>query len=155
MGETGAELCAEAGAECGSATVTDRCGDSRTLSCGTCSGSESWTPMASGTTEHLNEVWGASADDVWIAGDGGTLLHWDGTASSAVPSGVTVTLHDVMGADATHVWAVGEGGTVIFWNGSTWTRQSSGTTRFLSEMGVLSPTDLWAGGEDGLLLHRY
>ncbi len=36
--ETDAQLCSNAGATCGSITVTDRCGSSRTVSCGGCSG---------------------------------------------------------------------------------------------------------------------
>ncbi|MGI5865588.1 MAG: WD40/YVTN/BNR-like repeat-containing protein, partial [Myxococcales bacterium] len=35
--ETNAQLCAALGRECGSATTTDRCGQQRTLSCGSCS----------------------------------------------------------------------------------------------------------------------
>lgn len=39
--ETDAELCTRAGAECGQASVTDRCGVARTVSCGTCTSPES------------------------------------------------------------------------------------------------------------------
>ena len=41
-------------------------------------------PVASGTTSNLNAVFTLAPNDVWIGGDAGTLLHWDGSSISAV-----------------------------------------------------------------------
>jgi hypothetical protein len=32
------------------------------------------------TSVDLNDVWGAAPDDVWVVGEGGVLMHWNGTA---------------------------------------------------------------------------
>jgi hypothetical protein len=72
-----------------------------------------WMPDASGTTRDLAGVWGASDDDVWAVGAGGTILHWDGAVWSPVPSGTTADLRGVWGIATRDVWAVGAGGTIL------------------------------------------
>lgn len=37
-----------------------------------------WSPMESGTQRMLNAVWGSSANDVFVVGTLGTILHYDG-----------------------------------------------------------------------------
>jgi hypothetical protein len=37
-----------------------------------------WSPMESGTQKMLNAVWGSSANDVFVVGTLGTILHYDG-----------------------------------------------------------------------------
>jgi hypothetical protein len=53
-------------------------------------------------------LWGASADDLWLVGDGG-LAHYDG-GSWSVAEGAPSPLVAVLGRDATHVWVGGPGG---------------------------------------------
>ncbi len=43
------------------------------------------TPVGTGAA--FFKVWGASDDDVWICGQSGALVHWDGSALTAVDSG--------------------------------------------------------------------
>jgi len=40
----------------------------------------SWYPQSSGSHERLRAIDGRSWDDQWVAGDQGTVLHWDGLA---------------------------------------------------------------------------
>lgn len=54
---------------------------------------------ATGEIPALFKVWGRGANDVWIVGGLGTVLHWDGTALALVPSGVSDTLFTVSGDD--------------------------------------------------------
>jgi hypothetical protein len=46
----------------------------------------------------LFKVWGRDADDVWIVGSNGTILHWDGDALAVVPSGTDAVLFTVTGS---------------------------------------------------------
>jgi hypothetical protein len=67
-------------------------------------------------------VWGSGGNDVFAvgyAGPGqpGTILHYDGTAWSAMNSGSTASLHGVWGSASTDVFAVGEGGTILHYSG--------------------------------------
>lgn len=69
---------------------------------------ETWTevdlpddlPLSrSGEAPSLFKVWGRSADDVWIVGGEGTVLHYDGGDFRVVPSGTTRPLFTVTGDD--------------------------------------------------------
>jgi hypothetical protein len=50
---------------------------------------------------------------VWAAGDGGTVLHWNGSAWSSVASGMTGAFNGIWGTSAGDVWAVGVGGAIL------------------------------------------
>jgi hypothetical protein len=39
-----------------------------------------WSPMPSGTSHWLCSGWGTSRSDVFAVGEGGTILHYDGSA---------------------------------------------------------------------------
>ena len=56
----------------------------------------------------LASMCGRSASDVWAAGDGGTLLHWDGTSWSRIATGTTADLADIWCAPGGEVWTVGQ-----------------------------------------------
>jgi photosystem II stability/assembly factor-like uncharacterized protein len=91
------------------------------------SGDGTWTDLTpAGTSNALFKVWGAADDDVWICGQAGALLHWDGSALTAVDSGLprTVSLFTVAGSGAADVYAVGGLGNavVLHYDGSAWTQ---------------------------------
>lgn len=73
--------------------------------------------------KNLFKVWGANATDVFIVGDSGLTLHYDGTDWNHVNSGITgVTLFTVIGRTANDVYAVGGFGApaLIHWDGTAW-----------------------------------
>lgn len=109
------------------------------------SSSGTWTQRGVGT-ETLNGVWGSSMTDVWAVGNAGTLVHFDGTAWTAVASGVTADLRGVWGASATDVFAVGFGGVILHYDGTRWRRQHEGTELLFGVRGTTG-TDVFAYGE--------
>src|SRR5438445_422536 len=91
-------------------------------------------------TRNLSAVWGSAgavgclgsaSTAVWAVGEGGAILHWDGTAWSSVSSGTTSDVFAVWGSASTDVWTVGYGGTILHWDGTAWSSVSSGTTNHL------------------------
>ncbi|RME19478.1 MAG: hypothetical protein D6806_18225 [Deltaproteobacteria bacterium] len=69
---------------------------------------------------YLRSVWGISKGDVWISGDKGTLLHWDGTDLKQVRSGTNNRLDAVWCRPVLKgptCWIGGLYGTIL---GSTW-----------------------------------
>ena len=70
------------------------------------------------------KIWGSAANDIFVCGEGGTILHWDGTTWTAQPSGVpqSTTLFTVAGRSATEVYAVGGlgRGVVLRYDGQSW-----------------------------------
>lgn len=75
-----------------------------------------WSTIpTSGGTGDLLAVWGADASRVWIAGEGGRLLFWDGTRivdKTSQTSG-TNTLRALRGFDLRNFWAAGDDGTLL------------------------------------------
>lgn len=43
------------------------------------SNGNTWSSVATGTTNVLHGVWGSGATDVWATGDSGTILHRRGS----------------------------------------------------------------------------
>lgn len=62
------------------------------------------------TTNGLNGVFGSAANNVFIVGNAGTLLRWNGSALLPQNLGGSAgNLYAVWAADATNAWAVGDG----------------------------------------------
>ena len=80
-------------------------------------------PIAENTGAYF-KVWGAAADDVFVCGQGGTILHWDGRAWSRQATGLpsSVSLFTVAGRAGNDVWAVGGSGSAvaIHHDGAAW-----------------------------------
>jgi hypothetical protein len=64
-----------------------------------------WIPYPEG---RINSIWGSSSDNVWFAGNNGTLVHYDGSRFRRVESGTDVDLKDMDGTpDGKHVFVAG------------------------------------------------
>lgn len=46
----------------------------------------------------IKEIWGESPNSVYVVGDFGTIVHYDGTSWQRVESGTTADIHDVWGS---------------------------------------------------------
>jgi hypothetical protein len=102
-------------------------------------------------------VWGSSGSDVFAVGWDGTILHYNGTAWSAMSSGTTYPLEGVWGSSGNDVFAVGgpwEGpGIILHYDGVAWSEMSSGTTKSLYGVWGSSGSDVFAVGTSGTILH--
>ncbi|MEO8698948.1 MAG: hypothetical protein ABI867_02860 [Kofleriaceae bacterium] len=100
-------------------------------------------PIASTIT--LRGVWAASANDVFVVGDAGTVLRRTNNTWTTIASGTTNMLKAVWGTSATNVWVVGQAGTVKRWDGSAWTSITV-TTSNVDAIWGSSATDIWLAG---------
>jgi photosystem II stability/assembly factor-like uncharacterized protein len=82
-------------------------------------GVATWEQIDAGALNY-NAVAGSSPDNVFIVGDQGTILHWDGTALLAEPSGTLANLRGVHVVDQTLVYAVGDQGTLLRRDNGVW-----------------------------------
>jgi len=80
--------------------------DSRTNRVGT------WTTHRVPGAARLNRLWGSRADNLFAVGQGGVILHFDGTSWTTMASGVTVNLQSISGGGR-YVWAAGDDGTIL------------------------------------------
>jgi len=71
-----------------------------------------WSPMTVPTNVILHGVWGTGGSDVFAVGEGGVILHFDGTAWSAVTPTRRLLL-GVWGSSPADVFAVGFTGTIL------------------------------------------
>ena len=116
-----------------------------------------WTPRTSGTTQHLNAVWGSgsgTAAAIFAVGDGGIILSFDGTSWHTQTSGTTQPLYGIWGSSPTDVFAVGGGGTILHYDGNAWSTQSSGSTQALRGIWGNSRSSVYTVGDASTIL-RY
>jgi hypothetical protein len=112
-----------------------------------------------GDVVNLRAIWGAAGDDLWLAGDGGTVFHFDGQTFSkhALPHPAVAVINSIFGFGTNDVWAVGAvrdaGDALAFhWDGQRWTEiPVEGAT--LEAVWGPRPDDVWAVGYRGTVLH--
>lgn len=93
-----------------------------------------------------------ASDDVWVAGDGGMIFRWDGSAWTPSDLGDT-GLMDVEVADTDQSgYVVGKSGAVFAFDGTDWTRQETPTGQNLRA--VVQGDPAIAVGASGTVLER-
>ncbi len=97
----------------------------------------------------LRDVWGSSPDDLFVVGDAGRVIHYNGTLWAPMESGTAINLESVYVAESGQ-WAVAGGwpnpGELIRYDGSDWSPVSIPTTESIS--------DLWGSGSKILAVAR-
>jgi hypothetical protein len=81
------------------------------------------------------------------------LLHYNGSAWSAMSSGTSNQLHGVWGSSPSDVFAVGSGGTILHYNGSGWSTMIGANSNLLWDIWGSSSSDVFAVGNYGTILH--
>ncbi len=100
-----------------------------------------------------NAIWGMSSQDVYAAGAGGQIRHYDGTNWSApLDTGTAVTLNSIWGTSDDDIFAAGEDGMLIHFHAGLWsivppltaayTGSFKTVTGFASTIYVLGPNAL-------------
>jgi hypothetical protein len=115
---------------------------------GTSSKCTAATEPAAFPMQHM-AVWAASANDVWLVGDGGKILRWNGTDYTTVPLPATFqqsppTWNAIIGQStngADDVWIAGTSNSVVHYSNQTLTAISVVNS---SNGGTPTPTD-WQG----------
>jgi hypothetical protein len=118
-----------------------------------------WVPIDNDAPGWLNGIWGSSAENVFVVGDYGTILHYDGHSWTLTSDNDTdYSLDDVWGSRAQDVFVVGSYGTILHYDGQDWTFMDSGSAHNLSGIWGSSSTNVFAVGYDhvshsGTFLH--
>ncbi len=110
---------------------------------------------ADGEIPALFKVWGRAADDVWIVGGVGTILHFDGTSLKVVTSGTTETLFTVTGTDD-EVIAVGGGNSGIVLRGGLagFSLDTPADAPLIQGVTVDGDGAIWIAGADGFSMKK-
>lgn len=104
----------------------------------------------------VHDLWGLhafGANDLWVSGNQGTVMHFDG-AWTATPNPATDAVFVLWGAAPDDVWAVGRNCLAMHWQGSTWSTQTTipctPTIELFSVNGSASD-NVWITGTGGSL----
>jgi hypothetical protein len=105
----------------------------------------------------LNDIWGASPDEMWVVGESDRILRFDGVATvlptRAAATNTQHTWNAVHGSSASDVWAVGSRG-LTHYDGVSWSDVTSIAAGgvFLS-VWVAPDGQAFVGGEAGVAGH--
>jgi hypothetical protein len=107
-----------------------------------------WTNMDSGTFQQLSAIWGTSSNNVYVAGNGGTIINFDGDSWNPIDIGTTTPdFRDIWGTAPDNVYATGHGGTYQY-DGNQWSKVNSITTldpgHTIVSIWASSPTNIYA-----------
>jgi trimeric autotransporter adhesin len=95
-----------------------------------------WQLQSAGANRGLMSVWGVNANDVYVTGEQGTLLHYNGSSWSPMTSGTSDLLYSVTGSPA------GVGGAFAVGYNSTIVAGSSPSAFSTAALRMRSRTDL-------------
>lgn len=106
----------------------------------------------------LRAIWSASADELWVVGDKGSIFHYSPGGAGvfeAVASPSRENLSAIWGSGPDDVWAAGDNGALLHYDGSAWQEVASGTSQALLGLWGTAGSDVWAVGAGGTVLrHR-
>lgn len=103
--------------------------------------------------ETYGAIWGTGPDNIFMVGDRGTLLRFDGRGWRQMWVPTYENLTGVWGVDANNVYAVGSNGTILRFDGESWSEMTSGTTEQLFGIWGTALNNVYACGTNGTLLH--
>ena len=70
----------------------------------------------------LNSIYGFDWNDIFVAGDNGVILHYDGNSWTKQESNITHSLNRIWGSSRDNVYVSGDYGTILHYNGEKWTK---------------------------------
>jgi hypothetical protein len=121
-------------------------------------------PVGDGDTPiDLGGVWTDGPDDVWLIGDAGVILHYDGKSWTTTPTNLPTYkgIGGIWGSGPTDVWATADctamgltclTGTMLHWDGMSWTQLPSFPGKYdLGPIWGLDAKHIWAGSDYGNL----
>ena len=83
-----------------------------------------WTNRSGFTDKRLLATWASAPNDVYVAGEEGTVVHWNGTTWSDVAQGLTThEIEAIWGTGPDDIWAGADRGRMLYYDGSSWTLQ--------------------------------
>ena len=109
---------------------------------------------------HGNDLlagWAAAPDDLYVGGEGGTILRWDGAAWQLQPTPTQKTVFAMHGTSSSDIWAVvvdayaedvGDRALILHYDGQRWSEVPApdflGHRYVLNGVFALAPDEVWA-----------
>lgn len=112
--------------------------------------SSGWTKIDSGTTKNLHAIWGSGQSDLYVGGDSGTMLRFDGSGFKAMPPAGTSPVSGLWGTPggSSLIAVSSKSGTVQHFDGKAWSAKPS-TSAPLHAVWGTGPDNVFAVGGAG------
>lgn len=98
-------------------------------------------------------VWGAAADDVWVAG--GSMHHWDGSSWAKAEIKGPLPVVALAGLSGKDVWAIGKTdrghGALMRYDGKSWAKTALPFTLTQASLALVSPKEAYLATDEGVL----
>ncbi len=121
--------------------------------------SDGWcwdNPLPTGNV--LRAVWAVAPNDVWIVGNRGTVVHWDGARWTSMYAPTEDDLTAVWASGPDDVWTIASSGSppgssMFHWNGTAWSEVTDPAFAAHAPDSIWgsSRTDIWVTGQGGPL----
>ncbi len=116
-------------------------------------GTGGWTKVAS-LTGSYRWIWGSDAKNIFLVGQQGAILHFDGKNTTGMTSGTKNDLWGAWGISKSDVYAVGARGTIVHYDGSSWKSMASGCEHDLRAIWGTKSGHVFVAGDGGTMLLR-
>ncbi len=100
----------------------------------------------------LNDIWGTDSKNIFVVGDAGKIIYFDGNSWTSMESGFEGHYNGVWGSSTSNVFAVGSDGQISHYNGLNWTLSSTGVDSWNAVWGS-GINDVFAVSDNGNILH--
>lgn len=87
-----------------------------------------FTVAMTGASGSLYGTWATAGPEIFLTGNSGQILHYDGASWSPMNAGTSEWLTEVAGRAANDVWACGRSGTMLHYDGAAWQPEQVPTT---------------------------
>jgi hypothetical protein len=118
---------------------------------------DSWDRLELGPENFFPQaIWGSSGTDIWLAGTGDRIYHFDGTTIDELVLDDPRTDADwtsIHGASPNDVWVVGAAGLARHYDGVSWNLVTTASVSTLDEVWVAPDGQAWAVGANGVVMH--
>lgn len=108
-----------------------------------------WELVDLGTTQDIQDVWGADDNNVWIVYSN-RIHYWNGvewTVETLPFDGASDGLAFIEGTDASNVWALSSSGAIYYWDGLAWSFVSGSDSGEVWDSDFFFPLGMWAEGD--------
>lgn len=90
-----------------------------------------------------------SPNNIWVVGDTGKIIHYNGTTWSQSNDVGTEIIYDIDMVNTADGWAVGASGRFYHWDGVSWYLTQDIGNKKIYSIDMVSPTEGWAAGDSG------
>lgn len=101
----------------------------------------------------LQRIRGTGPNDIWVVGESGTAMHFDGSAWRFVPTTDYTLWFGFYSRAPNQAWVVGSSGTIMYWDGTRFTTQAHPGDPSRALLGVWGiGSTVWVVGGYGTIL---